>query len=482
MRRMKQALALTLSLSMSVALLAGCGKKDEATTKDNAATATVAPTTAAAETPATETPATPETPVISEDIGSTGGKVLRIYCWNTEFQDRFNEFYADRVPEGVTVEWVINANEGGVYQAKLDEALLKQADAAKEDRVDIFLIEADYATKYISTDYTLDIINHVGITAEQLADQYQYTKDVVTSNGVLKGLSWQSCPQGFLYRRSMAKAVLGTDDPEQVQEYVKDWATFDQTAAKMKEAGNFMLSGYDDNYRVYSNNAAKPWVDENFKIQIDDNINKWIEQTKTYTDLGYNNKASLWSAESTAQMAQDGKVFGYFGPGWFMDFCFMDYTLADPEAGKVAGNGGFGDWAMTKGPQGSFWGGTWICAAKGTDNIDIVKDVLLTMTTDKEVLTGITNKFGDFTNSVPAMTDIANSDYGYPFLGGQNHIKVLLESAQDIQITTASPYDQTMNEKLQSAMKDYFEGVVTLDQAWDNFYTTVLGIHPELSR
>lgn len=481
MRKMKKALACSLSLAMVCGMFAGCGDKEK---KTDSPAATEAPATEATQAPATdggETAAT-EAPVVSEDVGTTGGKTLRIYCWNTEFQDRFNEFYASKLPEGITVDWVINANEGGVYQAKLDEALQKQADAAPEDRVDIFLIEADYALKYIGTDYTLDVNNEVGITPEQLADQYQYTKDVVTSDGKLKGVSWQACPQGFLYRRSMAKEVLGTDDPDQVQEYIKDWDTFDKTAATMKEKGYFMLSGYDDDYRVFSNSIAQPWVDENGKITVDPMINKWIEQTKTYTEKGYNNRGSLWSAESTGQMAKDGKVFGYFGPAWFMDFCFMQYTLEDPDGPKEIGNGGYGDWAMAKGPQGSFWGGTWICAAKGTDNLDVVKEVLLGMTTDKEILLGITNKFGDFTNSVAAMTEVANSDYGYPFLGNQNHIKVLLQSAQDLKITAASAYDQTMAEKLQESMKDYFDGTVTLDQAWENFYGKVLNIHPELSR
>ncbi len=481
MRKMKKALACSLSLAMVCGMFAGCGDSETASTPDptTAPVATEAPSTGTETTDPTEAPAAP---TVSEDVGTTGGKTLRIYCWNTEFQDRFNEFYSSKLPADITVDWVINANEGGVYQAKLDEALQAQASAAPEDRIDIFLIEADYALKYIGTDYTLDVINEVGITDAELADQYQYTKDVVTADGKLKGVSWQACPQGFLYRRSMAKAVLGTDDPDQVQEYIKDWATFDQTAVKMKDAGYFMLSGYDDNYRVYSNNISQPWVDDSGKIVVDANINAWIDQTKRYTEAGYNNKGSLWSAESTAQMAKDGKVFGYFGPAWFMDFCFMDYTLADPEAPKEIGNGGYGDWAMAKGPQGSYWGGTWICAAKGTDNLDLVKDVLLKMTTDKEILLGITNKFGDFTNSVAAMTEVANSDYGYPFLGNQNHIKVLLESAQDIHITAASAYDQTMAEKIQSSMKDYFDGNVSLETAWDNFYNTVIGIHPELSR
>jgi hypothetical protein len=39
---------------------------------------------------------------------------------------------------------------------------------------------------------------------------------------------------------------------------------------------------------------------ENNKIQFDPNILAWIDQTKTFTDNGYNNKAILWSDEQWA--------------------------------------------------------------------------------------------------------------------------------------------------------------------------------------
>ena len=61
-----------------------------------------------------------------------------------------------------------------------------------------------------------------------------------------------------------------------------------------------MVAGYDDDYRVFSNNATTTWVDENNKIQFDPNILAWIDQTKTFTDNGYNNKAILWSDEQWA--------------------------------------------------------------------------------------------------------------------------------------------------------------------------------------
>ncbi len=42
------------------------------------------------------------------------------------------------------------------------------------------------------------------------------------------------------------------------------------------------------------------------------------------------------------------------------------------------------------------------------------------------------NDFNDFTNNEAAMTEIANSDFSSAFLGGQNYISVLLDSAKSI--------------------------------------------------
>ena len=89
---------------------------------------------------------------------SDGGKVLNIWCWNDEFQSRFNAYYPEvkeiaedksttTLNDGTVVKWTINPNENNNYQNKLDEALLNQETAADDDKIDIFLIEADYALK-----------------------------------------------------------------------------------------------------------------------------------------------------------------------------------------------------------------------------------------------------------------------------------------------------------------------------------------------
>ncbi len=243
-----------------------------------------------------------------------------------------------------------------------------------------------------------------------------------------------------------------------------------------------MVSGYDDDFRVFSDNVKSPWVDKAGKIVIDPSIMKWIDQTKTYTDKAYNNKASLWSAESWKGAGLDGKVLGYFGPSWFIDFCLAPATKADSKGADAVGNGSYGDWAFCKGPQGFSWGGTWVCAAAGTDNIGLVKAVMEKLTCDKETLTTIAKEKGDFTNNEAAMAAIAKSNYKNPFLGGQNHVAYLLDSAKTIDRSNMSQYDQGMTESIQASFKEYFDGKVTKDKALENFYTAILEKYPNLKK
>ena len=126
------------------------------------------------------------------------GKVLNIWCWNDEFQSRFNAYYPEvkeiaedksttTLNDGTIVKWTINPNEGNNYQNKLDEALRAQESAAADDKIDIFLIEADYALKYVDSPYTLDVKADIGLTDEDLAGQYKYTQEIATSaDGKLK--------------------------------------------------------------------------------------------------------------------------------------------------------------------------------------------------------------------------------------------------------------------------------------------------------
>ncbi len=349
----------------------------------------------------------------------------------------------------------------------------------------MFLMEADYALKYANGDVALSV-QDLGITADDLSQMYQYTLDVATDtqSGELKGVSWQATPGLFMYNANYAKEVLGSDDPATVQEAVKDWDAFTETAAKMKEKGIFMVSGFDDTYRCYSNNVSNPWVVDN-KVTVDPQIKAWVDQTKEYTDKGYNNKTSLWDEAWAAGQKIDGKVFGYFYSTWGIPFCLLPNTLdtSVEDGGKEeVGNGGYGLWRACEGPQAYYWGGTWICGAIDSDNTDIVGNIMKVMTCDKEVAKAITEGEQDYTNNKAAIQELIDGGYTNPFLGGQNHLALLTAAADKISLDNKiSAYDQGCNEKFQGAMKDYFLGnTSSYEDALAAFKTALSELYPTL--
>ena len=266
MKNFKRNLALLSALALAGTMLAGCG--DKTTTTDDAATTSAAADAAAdngdaaadnGDAAASDGAATTDAATADVSKAGTGitlsdteGKVFNIYAWNEEFKGFFEKYYT--VPEGVTVNWVINPSDGGVYQQKLDEALSGQDAAAADDKIDMFLAEADYIAKYTNAAVTMDVTS---IGVKPLDTEYDYTVSAASgSDGTLKGVSFQCCPSALIYRRSIAEAVLGTSDPAEVQEQLSDWTKFDEVAAKAKEAGYLMTGSYAETYRPFANNIT----------------------------------------------------------------------------------------------------------------------------------------------------------------------------------------------------------------------------------
>ncbi len=412
-KKFKNIIALSLSGILTTAAFAGCGSSPEPSAAPASAEETTAPE-AVPEAEAPEASVEAETPNESSE-----GSVLNIYCWNEEFKSRVTDHYPGyEAVDGttgkigdVTVRWQITPNDDNAYQNNLDETLLKQENAAADDKIDIFLVEADYALKYVDTPYTM-AVSDLGITDTDVANQYQYTKDIVTSSdGSLKGVSWQGCPGALFYNREAAKEVFGTDDPAEVQKKVADWDTFVATADELKAAGYSIMSSVNDSYRVYSNNVTSKWVIDG-KINIDENLMNWVEDSKALFDKGQTSSAELWSDDWSKGFYPEGKVFCYFGPAWFINF-----SMAADQEGSI---GNMGGWGITEDPQGFYWGGT-------------------------------------------------------------NPLAMYCAGAESIDLSNLSGYDQGCNEEFQNAMKNYFEGNATLDEALNLFYTAVIEKYPELT-
>ena len=421
--------------------------------------------------------------------GSTEeGKVINIYSWNDEFRTRLEAVYPEvestsddgtvtTLKDGTEIHWIINPNQDGVYQQKLDEALMNQVDAAPDDKVDIFLSETDYVYKY--TDAEADVampLEDLGIDPEtDLADQYEFTKTTASDeNGVQRGSTWQCCPGLLVYRRDIAKDVFGTDDPAAVGEKVKDWDTLKATAEELKAKGYYTFSSYADTFRLYGNSISEPWVAAgDTTIKVDQKVMDWISDSKEWLDAGYldKNVKGQWNDDWNKAMSSSSKVFAFLLPAWGIDF-----TL------NPNWDGGDGAWAVTNPPQEYNWGGSYIHACTGTDNPEHVKDIILSLTADKDNLLRISKDYLDFTNTVSGMQEAAESDeYASDFLGGQNPYQYYAPVAENIEIAPLSSYDQGCVELIQNSFSDYFQGNVDFDRAKSNFETAIKERYPDIT-
>ena len=421
------------------------------------------------------------------DFSHDTGKVLNIYCWNGEFRDCMIENYPGYKDNkdgtgrigNVKVNWIIEDTYNMNYQDKLDKDLFRQNFSEDDKKIDIFLVEADYAPKYTNAEGVCVSMKELGLT-RYMSNQYQYTRDVVTDDrGRVNGASPVASPGLYAYRRSAAREVFGTDDPEKIQKYFSDWDKFAESAKKLSDEGWKILAGYDDAYRVYAQNVSDSWVVKG-GLRVDDSLMDWVEQTKEFTDRGYNNRAYQWSGEWFDGMTSSGDVFGYFGSSWFIDYSLSIGSQDDFWGEPEVGNGTWGDWAVIEGPAPYFWGGYWICVAQGSDNTGLAADIIYQLTCNEEIMEDMLTEAWPFCNNRQVMKRLVKDGEPNEFLGGQNALPLYCACADDIRIEHGTAYDWKVEQCFRDAVSDYFDNKVDMNTAIHNFYDEVERLYPEL--
>ncbi len=410
------------------------------------------------------------------------GGILHIQCWDEEFKNLLEKYYPgyEKVDESTgkigstTVKFTITPLDDGEYQNHLDSVLPENTEASEENKVDLFLIESEDAAKYTDADTGFAMrLSDLGITEEDLSGQYTYTKEVVTdANADLRGATWQAYSGGMIYNRKVALKALGYDDPDRVQEAVQDWNAFKQTADALKAAGYQVAATASDTYRVFAGNVSHPWVEDG-NISVDTNLLQWAKDSKKMIEKGEITAEEPWSTTWYEGVFGRSPVFAYFGPCWLLD------TILDHAESQGSGESDFG---IVEGPQSFFWGGTWICAAKGTDNPALVKDIILTMTADDAVMEQMAEKESECVNNQKVLTALSrNAVYDNAALDGQNPYEIWASSAQKANAAAHSAYDSDCSEAFRTAMEGYFDGSKTYEEALESFWQTISETYPELT-
>ena len=113
---MKKRILAALLASAAVLSFAGCSSNttSSSTPADSSTPAADESSSAVEESsaPAAEADDSAKTAGTGITVSESEGKVFNIYAWNEEFKGFFEKYYT--VPEGITVNWVINPSDDGV--------------------------------------------------------------------------------------------------------------------------------------------------------------------------------------------------------------------------------------------------------------------------------------------------------------------------------------------------------------------------------
>ncbi len=404
---------------------------------------------------------------------------INLYAFTDEVPkiiDKFLEFNPDF---GYKIETTIIATTDGAYQPALDQALSGGGAGAP----DIYCTEAAFVMKYTQGDiweYAAPYKN-LGIDVDGLIEDSkiaQYTVDIGTNpDGDVVGLGFQATGGAFIYRRSIAKDVWGTDDPEVIK--TKIGPGLDQffvAAEELKAKGYGIVSGDGDLWHAVENSSDKGWVVDG-KLTIDPKREAFLDHSMKLKENGYHNDTQDWQDAWFADMKGVGEkeIFGYFGPAWL-----INYTLAPNCGGEAKGEGTYGDWAICEPPLGFFWGGTWVLANKDTKVPNAVGKIIewITLDSSKDGLqtywaNGNLFEEGGTSDAVASGKVMETADGTVDFLDGQNMFEVFIPAGEFAKGDNLTQYDETINEHWRDQVREYTSGNKTRDEAIKDFKQAV---------
>lgn len=411
--------------------------------------------------------------------------VINVYAFTDEVPTMLQKYVDEHPDFGYTLNCTIIATTEGAYQPALDQALA----AGGADAPDIYCAEAAFVLKYTQGDAAAYAAPYedlgIDVASElEAADIAKYSVDIGTNpDGKVVALGYQATGGAFIYRRSIAKDVFGTDDPAEISAIIGggsgSWDKFFEAAETLKGAGVGIISGDGDLWHAVENSSDSGWIVDG-KLNIDPKREAFMDLSKQLKDNGYHNDTQDWQDAWFADMKGEGAkpIFGFFGPAWL-----INYTMAPNCGGSAVGEGTYGDWAVCESPIGFFWGGTWLLANKDVPDAkrEAVAKLIDWVTLDSSE-DGLQYHWANGTmvegeqgtkDVVASGTVMSASDGTVDFLGGQNMFDVFVPANANAKGTNMTQYDETINSYWRDAVRQYTSGEKSKEEAIEGFKQNV---------
>lgn len=412
----------------------------------------------------------------SEGEASKDGKIV-VWTLSDDLK-QFADYYKEKNP-GKEVEVTVIAPAD--YPTKVTTALRGKANVP-----DVIVGEPQMIPNFMEAGFFEDL-SQAPYNAEEYKDKivdyvFQAGKD---ENGIVRALSYQVTPGGITYRRDIAKAVWGNDDPQFIGEKFKDVKTITETAKELKDKGYRIFSDTGNlRWFVYGNDP-QPWVKDGKLMMTEDRLN-YVDAA---VDL-YQQKlvafAPEWSAAWYASM--NGPI-----P---LDADWQELKDVDPNTAKTEvfsyalptwgtliirdnGQNNIGKFGVTTGPNSYFSGGTFMGISSYSKNKETAWDFIKFCTLNEDTANWwIEKSKGDVVSYIPALE--SHKDMENEALGGQKSYAFWLEQANKIDYSLVTKYDDQIGKFFGQAIESIQKGEMSKEDALKDFYKNISTVYPEI--
>lgn len=483
---MKKRILAAFLASAAVLSFAGCSSSSTTSSSSADSTSSAAADTDSSAVDTDSSAADTDSSAADTDTdGDSASTPLTILAWesNSDIKAMVSLFCQETgYVEGTDIVVTTQGSNGEGARDQYSQYLSGDGDA------DLMCLEADWILQYINDDTLTAPLSDIGITEDQYSDAYAYTVAIGTNEaGVLKGASFQAAPGGFLYNAALAEQYLGVTSPEEMQELVKDWDTFQETAAKVYEAsgGATSLCATEGGlWQVYQANRTQAWVVDG-ALQMDTS-EEFYDIAKSFADNGYlASGVSQWDSSWYAAM-KDGTAMGEFASTWGLTSS-TGSMLSNFTAGADGGDSSAESamFALCQGPTGYFWGGTWLAVSTKCDNKELAKEFVEFFTVNADTMQKYSEATGDFCNSKTVMKSMvdAGTNSNALLVDGQDQFQILYDQADAIDMDgKITKYDSVIKSHFNTSVQGYIDGTyATKDDAVAAFKTNVKASFPELT-
>lgn len=409
-----------------------------------------------------------------EDEDENNEITLNVWSYNPDLSRLIEEYIRENPKCGIKIISTIIGTIDGVY----DQALETNLVFGGKDMPDIYGVDAAIIAKTVQgtigkysaayEDLGIDVASKL-----EEADIAPYASQVGTRPGdsQIVALPFSGNGVSFIYRRSIARDVFGTDNNDDIEQIIGggtgSWDSFWYAAEKCKNAGCAIVPSAKEIWPAYAYAPGiTPWV-VNGKLNIDKQREAFLDIAKLMFDKNYEVGAYPWTEEWFKCMNSDSKVFGFFGPSWLIEYTMLWNTDATD------------DWGICCPPTGGIMGGTYILAngALSGEKKEAVAKLVEWLTLDAtesgaqyKIATGTA-----FSDSIEDIEDVASGkvkdmlDIPLEFLGNQNPFPVWKRSGELAVGNNITPYDETIDGYFKECAISYAKGDMTRQEALEWF-------------